>query len=122
MRPLRQTRLRALAATVVASLLTACVYKLDTQQGNFLDEDQIAEVEVGMTRSQVRFVLGTPMVADPFSQDRWDYMYYFRRGKNGDTRRSHVIVWFDGDTVSKIERPAALQRGVPQQEPAEKQG
>lgn len=122
MRPLRQTRLRVLAAAVAASLLTACVYKLDTQQGNLLNEDQIAELEVGMTRSQVRFVLGTPMVADPFSQDRWDYMYYFRRGKNGDTRRSHVIVWFDGDTVSKIERPAALQRGVAQQEPAEKQG
>lgn len=113
MRPLRQTSLRALAAALAASLLTACVYRLDTQQGNLLDEEQIAEVEVGMTRSQVRFVLGTPMVADPFSQDRWDYMYYFRRGKNGDTRRSHVIVFFDGDTVSRIERPSALQKGAP---------
>ena len=122
MRPLRKTSLRALAAAVVASLLTACVYRLDTQQGNLLDEEQIAEVEVGMTRSQVRFVLGTPMVADPFTQERWDYMYYFRRGKNGDTRRSHVIVWFDGDTVTRIERPASLQKGTPAQETAEKQG
>ena len=122
MRPLRKTSLRALAAVVAASLLTACVYRLDTQQGNLLDEEQIAEVEVGMTRSQVRFVLGTPMVADPFTQERWDYMYYFRRGKNGDTRRSHVIVWFEGDTVSRIERPASLQKGVPTEAPAEKQG
>jgi len=112
MRPLPKTSLRTLAAAAVACLLAACVYRLDTQQGNLLDEDQIAEVEVGMTRSQVRFVLGTPMVADPFSQDRWDYVYYFRRGKSGDTRRSHVIVWFDGDTVTRIERPASLQKGT----------
>ena len=115
MRPQRKSSLRVLAATAMACLLAACVYRLDTQQGNLLDEDQVAEVEVGMTRSQVRFLLGTPMVADPFTQDRWDYMYYFRRGKDGDTRRSHLIVWFDGDTVTKIERPASLQKGKPQQ-------
>ena len=110
MRPVRSYRLRAVAAIAVACLLAACVYRLDTQQGNLLDQDQVDAVETGMTRSQVRFLLGTPMVADPFSQDRWDYAYYFRRGKNGATRRSHVIVWFDGDTVTRIERPETLQK------------
>lgn len=122
MRPQRKSSLLALAAAAMACLLAACVYRLDTQQGNLLDEDQVAEVEVGMTRSQVRFLLGTPMVADPFTQDRWDYMFYFRRGKDGDTRRSHLIVWFDGDTVTKIERPASLQKGKPQQAADDKKG
>jgi len=113
MRPFRIPSLLKPAALLAAALLSACVYKLDTQQGNLLDAEQVDAVEVGMTRSQVRFLLGTPMVADPFSLDRWDYMYYFRAGKGGDTRRSHVIVFFDGDTVSRIEKPASLQKGKP---------
>jgi outer membrane protein assembly factor BamE len=112
MRPFRIASLLKPAALLAAALLSACVYKLDTQQGNLLDAEQVDAVEVGMTRSQVRFLLGTPMVADPFSLDRWDYMYYFRAGKGGATRRSHVIVFFDGDTVSRIDRPAALQKGA----------
>lgn len=111
MRLIRIDALRA-AALAAACLLSACVYKVDTQQGNLLDEDQVAAVEVGMTRSQVRFLLGTPMVADPFTQERWDYLYFFRRGKDGNTRRSHVVVWFDGDTVTRIERPEELQKGA----------
>lgn len=105
MRPVRSHRLPAIAAIAAACLLAACVYRVDTQQGNLLDRDQVEAVETGMTRSQVRFLLGTPMVADPFTQQRWDYVYYFRRGKTGDTRRFHVIVWFDGDVVTKIDRP-----------------
>lgn len=113
MRPFRIPTLLKPAALLATALLSACVYKLDTQQGNLLDAEQADAVEVGMTRSQVRFLLGTPMVADPFTQDRWDYLYYFRAGKGGATRRSHVVVFFDGDTVSRVERPAALQKGKP---------
>ncbi len=98
-------RMSLLAATAALGLLSACVYRLDTQQGNLLDVEQSSQVEVGMTRSQVRFLLGTPMVADPFQQDRWDYVYFFRSGKTGKAVRRHVIVWFDGDTVSRIDRP-----------------
>lgn len=113
MRPFRTRSLLTPAALLAATLLSGCVYKLDTQQGNLLDAEQVDAVELGMTRSQVRFLLGTPMVADPFSRDRWDYLYYFRAGKGGATRRSHVIVHFEGDTVSRIEKPEALQKGKP---------
>jgi len=105
MRPARTRPLRTLAATALACLLAACVYRADTQQGNLLEADQVDQVEVGMTRSQVRFLLGTPMVADPFDQSRWDYVYYFRSGKTGRRIKSHVIVWFDGDTVARIDQP-----------------
>ncbi len=105
MRPARIPSPRTLAATMLACLLSACVYRVDTQQGNLLEAEQVGQVEVGMTRSQVRFLLGTPMVADPFDQSRWDYVYYFRSGKTGRRSKSHVIVWFDGDTVARIDLP-----------------
>ena len=60
-------------------LLSACFlkpYKIDVQQGNFLDQEMVAKLKPGMTRSQVRFLLGTPLIADPFHPDRWDYVYY----------------------------------------------
>jgi outer membrane protein assembly factor BamE len=58
-----------------------------------------------MTRSQVRYILGTPMVSNPFDQQRWDYVYTFRRGRDTDVLRAHFIVRFDGDKVSSVETP-----------------
>src|SRR5512141_2216445 len=67
---------RWLTATVLFSVLLAlsagCVYRPNIQQGNLLKLDDVNQVTVGMTRSQVRYLLGTPMVADPFQPDRWD--------------------------------------------------
>lgn len=91
-------------AAVVTTFLSACVYRLDTQQGNILDVEQVEQVEVGMTRSQVRFLLGTPMVVDPFDQSRWDYVYWQRKGRGGQVWTSQTTVWFDGDKVVKLER------------------
>ena len=91
-----------LALTLV--LVAGCVHRISVPQGNFLEEDAVAQVEPGMTRAQVRYLLGTPMVADLFHSDRWDYVYYikFPKSRQIDTRR--VSVFFDGDTVSRIER------------------
>ncbi len=97
--------LRLLAVALLSCLLLGgcSIYRINIQQGNYLDDKTIARVEVGMSRSQVRFVLGTPMVADSFHQDRWDYVFYFRSGRTGDVRKRHVVVFFDGDSVSVIE-------------------
>ena len=72
-------KFRAPLIVLAALALAACVYRIDIQQGNLLDDDDIDQVDVGMTRSQVQFLLGTPMVADSFHRDRWDYAYYFRQ-------------------------------------------
>ena len=92
--------------TVFAALLAcaACVYRIDIQQGNLLDEESIDQVELGMTRSQVRFLLGTPMIADSFHRDRWDYTYYFRRGRSRDVDQQWLIVYFQEDQVVRIDR------------------
>jgi outer membrane protein assembly factor BamE len=89
--------------------LAACVYRVDIQQGNLLKDKDILQVEVGMTRSQVQFLLGTPMVADSFHRDRWDYAYTLRKGRSSDIERRWVVVYFENDRVSKIDRELALQ-------------
>ncbi len=86
-------------------MLPGCVYRPDIQQGNLLLTSDVDQVKAGMTRSQVRYILGTPMVSDPFDQQRWDYIYTFRRGRDRDVTRAHFIVRFDGDKVSSVEKP-----------------
>lgn len=97
----------SLIAVLLAGLgLTGCVHRIDIQQGNFLDSEDIDRVAVGMTRVQVRSLLGTPMVADPFVNSRWDYVYYLKRGRWSEPRQRHFIVFFDAaDKVERIERP-----------------
>ncbi|MET0986499.1 MAG: outer membrane protein assembly factor BamE [Steroidobacteraceae bacterium] len=85
-------------------LLSGCVYRIPIQQGNFLEAKDLDQINVGMTRSQVRYLLGTPMVADSFNDARWDYIYYLKRGRIGEPTRRQFIVFFDGDKVEKMER------------------
>jgi len=98
----------ALALLLVAVALAAgCVYRPDIQQGNLLGEELVDQVTVGMTRSQVRFLLGTPMVSDPFAPQRWDYVYRLQHGRDRNVDMAHFIVYFDGDTVRAVERAHA---------------
>lgn len=71
-------------------------YRPDVQQGNIVTKDMVEGLRPGMTRDQVRFLLGTPMLTDIFHQDRWDYPYYLRR-RSGETQTRHLsIVFADG--------------------------
>ncbi len=98
-----QSKSIKLTVLICAAVLSACIYKQDIRQGNQFDEEAIAQVQAGQTtRSQVRFLLGTPIVADPFHSDRWDYVFYFRDGKTDATRLRRFEVYFDGDVVSRI--------------------
>ena len=97
-----------LVALTALSLMLAsgCIYRLPIQQGNFLEDKELNQVQVGMTRTQVRYLLGTPMVADPFQNTRWDYVYTLQQGGVSKAKRRHFIVHFDGDKVVRIERPS----------------
>jgi outer membrane protein assembly factor BamE len=92
------------AALGAGWLLGGCVYRPDIQQGNLLQVREVEQVKPGMTRSQVRYLLGTPMVSDPFEPNRWDYVYTFRRGRDTRIDRSHFVVHFDGDKVARVEK------------------
>ena len=91
------------ALLAAAALLGGCVYRPDIQQGNLLTMEDIRKVEVGMSRSQVRFLLGTPMVSDPFAPHRWDYVYRMQYGRDRAVITAHFVVWFEGDKVSRVE-------------------
>ena len=103
-----QRVVKPIVALLCAFSLAGCVYKVDILQGNHLDPDAIDQIEVGMTRSQVRFILGTPMVKDPFHADRWDYVYYFKKGGSDNPIRDRLIVYFDGDKVASLDRNAPI--------------
>ena len=95
-----------LAALLTLGALSGCVHRINIQQGNFLDKEDIDRVAVGMTRVQVRALLGTPMVADPFVSNRWDYVYYLKMGRWDEAQRRHFIVYFDAsDKVERVDRP-----------------
>jgi len=109
-------RLLPLVACLALSSCFLKPHKLDVQQGNYLDEQMIAKLKPGMTRSQVRFLLGTPLIADPFHPERWDYLFLDRReGKLVRDRR--LTVWFEGDKLARAvtDRPDAPPKRQPEQ-------
>jgi outer membrane protein assembly factor BamE len=71
-------------------------YRMDIQQGNFVTQDMVEKLQVGQTRDQVRFILGTPLLADSFHGKRWDYPFRFSKGWN-DPQRAHLVVVFGDD-------------------------
>jgi outer membrane protein assembly factor BamE len=96
--------------TCIASLwLSGCskpgfhlVHKIDVQQGNVITQDQLNLLQPGMTRRQVQYIMGSPMIADVFHQDRWDYMYLMEPGY-GETISEHVTLYFEEDALTRIE-------------------
>ncbi len=90
------------------AVLSACVYRPTISQGNLIKAENLEQVEIGMTRSQVRFLLGTPMIDDPFHRDRWDYVYYLKVGRKATTAKRWTSIVFDDDRVSEIRRDQAL--------------
>jgi outer membrane protein assembly factor BamE len=106
-------RLRLLLLPAFLLFLGGCVYRVDVQQGNLLDQTSIDAVQVGMTRSQVRFLLGTPVINDSFHPDRWDYMYFNRPGRSRTADQRWLIVMFDGDRVREIRQdvPVGKRQG-----------
>jgi len=79
-------------------------YRIDIVQGNAITKEQAALIKPGLTRLQVRDVLGTPLVADTFHANRWDYIFTLRR-PNTDVQRRSVVVTFEGDVVKTMEAP-----------------
>jgi len=80
-------------------------YRIDIVQGNAVTQEQAALIKPGLSRLQVRDVLGTPLIADPFHANRWDYIFTLRRPGAEPQRRS-VVVLFENDVVKSIEAPA----------------
>ena len=108
----------SLAATAALVLLGGCQslqssdsflgvitpYRIDIVQGNVLTKEQVERVKPGMTRNQVRDLLGSPLLTDPFHEDRWDYVFTIRR-QGAEPQRRSALLRFDGDSLKSIEAP-----------------
>jgi outer membrane protein assembly factor BamE len=89
---------------LLALPLAGCVspYRADVQQGNALSAEALAKLEPNMTKRQVRALLGTPLVTDPFRQDRWDYVFTQRNG-HGPTERQRLTLQFRNDQLVGVD-------------------
>ncbi len=99
-------------AASVAALglsLTACnlVFKLPTRQGNVIEQKQLDQLKLGLTREQVTYLMGTPVAASPFRNDRWDYVGYYKSPRGQLSTRT-VTLFFEQDLLSRMEGVAAL--------------
>ncbi len=107
--------LTALLAGLFATLsLSACgnflrVYKADLDQGNVITQDMVSKLKPGMTPSQVRYVLGTPLITDTLNPRRWDYLYtyvpgtYARKANMAPVDNRRLTIWFENGVLSRIE-------------------
>lgn len=100
--------LRALAATSILLLAGCSVtekltpYKIDIQQGNVVTQEMVAKLKPGMTKAQVRFILGTPLITDAYHANRWDYVYrYLKAGKLTEERK--LALFFDQELLQRVE-------------------
>ncbi|MDH5484342.1 MAG: outer membrane protein assembly factor BamE [Gammaproteobacteria bacterium] len=93
---------------IAISPLSACTsilpeaHKIEIQQGNRVKPEDLAKIKPGMTRKQVKFVLGTPLLQDSFHANRWDYIYHLKPGRE-PLKQSHISLFFDGDTLIRID-------------------
>lgn len=94
---------RTVVLLLVATFAIGCVrvYVPDVQQGNVITQEMVDQLKVGMNRRQVQFILGTPLITDPFHQDRWDYYYSLKRGKKYRAKRT-LSLFFKGDELTEI--------------------
>lgn len=113
--PVRGLCLRLAAVLLAVSVSQGCVYRMAIQQGNFLEPRSVDKLEIGMTRSQVRYLLGTPMVPDTFDVDRWDYVYYLKKGRVHGPVRRRLTVYFAADKVEHIDKEG--ENAAPRTEP-----
>ncbi len=95
---------------LLSALLSGCIslYTPEVQQGNVVSAEMLETLKVGMSKRQVVFLLGTPLITDPFHQERWDYFYSLSKN-GGKAAHRHLVVHFKGDEVVSLEGDLAPQ-------------
>lgn len=104
--------MRAVLAVLLLCSLAGCelVYKLPTRQGNVIEQKELDRLELGMTREQVRFILGTPIAASGFRADRWDYYGYYKPPRGKPFSRT-VSLYFESDRLVRMQGQAPKDGG-----------
>jgi outer membrane protein assembly factor BamE len=114
------TKIILLALILLSPVLSSCTtYKIDIRQGNLVTPDMREKLKAGMTKQQVRYVLGTPMVNDAFHPNRWDYAYRLERGGK-ITESQNMTLYFEGDNLARIVDGNQPAENAPKQAEAQK--
>ncbi len=100
------------------SYLPHALYRIDVQQGNVVNEEMLEKLKPGMTKSQVLFVMGSPLIVDTFRDNRWDYVYIMR--EKGDlVEQKRLTIYFDDDKLVNIENYLSFSKNPIKPKPAE---
>jgi len=102
------------AASITALLLTGCVmrpYRIDIQQGNVISQKQVSQLKKGMSKREVRYLLGTPLILDPFHEERWDYYYSNLGSRESEAQTRRITVVFAEDKLDRIEGDVVAKKG-----------
>lgn len=94
----RKIKLTALCIAAFSVVSTGCAYRTDLAQGNFVEQEAIDGLHYGMTSDQVRYVMGTPMLVDPFDNSRWYYVHYLREGWS-KPKIKNLVLLFSGNVL-----------------------
>jgi outer membrane protein assembly factor BamE len=118
---MRMTRGFLLVSALGLTIVSGCAvpripgitpYKMEIQQGNFVSQEMVSQLKPGMSKEQVRFVLGTPLLTDIFHADRWDYVYW-REDAAGNRESRKLALFFDGGKLARLDGdivPAKAER------------
>jgi outer membrane protein assembly factor BamE len=92
-----------ISSVFIVLLLLGCTHKIEIQQGNVVTQPQLTQLRVGMSEQEVRTLLGSPLLVDPFHPQRWDYLYSRRRGEQ-QLERYRLSLFFKGGRLERIEK------------------
>lgn len=93
----------AFSAAGCSTIPNLTPHRIEIQQGNFVSQEMVAQLKTGMTRDQVRFAMGTPLVTDMFHGDRWDYVFVRQRANSHEVEHRRISVFFVQDKLARIE-------------------
>lgn len=100
------------------SFLPHLLYRIDVQQGNVVTDEMVEKLKPGMTKSQVLFVMGSPLIVDAFRDNRWDYVYLFR--EKGDlVEQKRLTIFFEDDVLVNVENYLQFSKDPVKSKPAE---
>jgi outer membrane protein assembly factor BamE len=105
---------------VLSLLASACgvltPYRIEIQQGNYVTQEMVAQLKPGLTRDQVRYVMGTPLLTDIFHEERWDYVFVRQRANSNDVEQRRLAVFFEDGKLKRVDGDiVASAPGNPQQ-------
>ncbi|WP_251976052.1 outer membrane protein assembly factor BamE [Salinicola avicenniae] len=111
MQNLIKTVVFLLAASLVAGCSYFGVYKRDIPQGNLITQEMVSQLHPGMSREQVAYIMGTPLMEAPFSSDQWDYVFYLDEAY-GDTVEKRLTLTFDNDQLVDIDKSGDMESNI----------